>query len=182
MNNANNTAGTIEVNPAHPFEAAGLGTAPFTLVGFKPLGDGRQVIGAVGGVAVETKTGGTCDFCGMAIGNVFRVRGADGREFNVGCDCVGKLNGKQDRRLVAEVAAIVKDRVKAAREAKDAAKLAELAGIMNDAAAEAALIALPHPRGFVGQSYATYVGWMYAHAGKSGKIKLLAEIKRALGR
>lgn len=66
----------------HKFEAAGLGVAPFRCVAVRqnlfPLGDGTS------------KPGGTCDFCSNGIMWEFVIKGADGRTFKVGSDCVAK--------------------------------------------------------------------------------------------
>ena len=74
-------------NPAevgmHVFEKAGLGKAPFKLIGFsecifKPAPD------------VPARPGTSCDYCGTGIMTVCHIRGADGKQFKVGCNCVEK--------------------------------------------------------------------------------------------
>lgn len=66
-------------NTIHRFEAAGLGKAPFKVVGC------REIIHTAGGVS---KAGGTCDFCGTGIRYAFLIESSDGKIFKVGSDCV----------------------------------------------------------------------------------------------
>lgn len=84
-----------ESTTIHPFEAAGLGLAPFRVVGFSVC-----KYQACQGAPVQP--GASCDFCGTGIMNVFRIRSSDGREFKVGCDCVEKT---ADKKLTGEVKA-----------------------------------------------------------------------------
>lgn len=90
-----------EPNTIHPFEAAGLGLAPFKLIGFDrkvgpiKMEDGTEV-GAPG------QPMGTCDYCGTGIADCYRIKSSDLKTFIVGCDCVLKL-GRSDNRLVGEV-------------------------------------------------------------------------------
>ena len=68
----------------HPFQKAGLGTAPFSCTHVTENvfenGDGT------------TKAGGCCDYCGTGIRWEFWIKGsiAGARQFKVGCDCVAK--------------------------------------------------------------------------------------------
>ena len=76
-----------ETTSIHPFEAAGLGKAPFRYVGtaVQEIGvDGRRVLGHVGGATVTTKPGGTCAYCGTYIVNMFDIESADGNRFTAG--------------------------------------------------------------------------------------------------
>jgi hypothetical protein len=62
----------------HVFERAGLGHAPFRVVGVDyRRGPMHEPIG-------------TCDFCGQRIAECWLIRSADGRRFVVCCDCVAK--------------------------------------------------------------------------------------------
>ncbi len=74
-------------NPAHVglhvFERAGLGKAPFRVTGF-------TVKTFKASPDSPTQPGTCCDFCGTGIMNVCMIRGADGSEFKVGCDCVAR--------------------------------------------------------------------------------------------
>lgn len=67
----------------HPFERAGLGTAPFRLVGYV-----EKVYQSCQGAPVQAA--GTCDYCGQCIRHCYIVASSDKREFTVGCDCAGR--------------------------------------------------------------------------------------------
>src|SRR6476661_4497421 len=56
----------------HPFEAAGLGKAPYRFTSWWRERNG-------------------CMFCGTGIMNCFGVQAADGKRFHVGCDCIYKI-------------------------------------------------------------------------------------------
>ena len=66
----------------HPFQKAGLGTAPFRCASVTEavfmLPDGTS------------KAGGCCDYCYTGIRWEFHIESADQRTFKVGCDCVAK--------------------------------------------------------------------------------------------
>ena len=66
----------------HAFERAGLGKAPFKCVGVEEI-----VFTNPDG---STRAGGSCDYCSTGIRYAFIVRGADRREFKVGCECIKK--------------------------------------------------------------------------------------------
>lgn len=156
----------------HVFERAGLGKAPFRFLGAEDKW--HSVPGA------PKKPGGSCDFCGTAIVTHCYIRGADGRKFKVGIDCVNKTGDAGLRRNVAA----------AVREA-NRVKVAARAEAVFEAATEAfpkvaaALAAKPHPRGFAGKTLLDYVNWMHDNAGRKGKLEaaklILAELEAASG-
>ncbi len=78
----------------HPFEASGLGLAPFRYVGFS-VNEIRYPDG-------HAQPGGTCNHCGTGIKFEFHVESSDGRRSIVGSDCVKKLQ-RIDNVLVGEV-------------------------------------------------------------------------------
>lgn len=87
----------------HPFEKAGLGTAPFRCVGvFKNV--------YCAGAGAPIQPGGSCDFCGTGIMYEYKILGSDGRAFKVGCDCVRRTGGE------SHVAGVRNERLKLARE------------------------------------------------------------------
>jgi len=119
---------TTTIATIHPFEAAGLGLAPFRVVG------GTQLLfQAAPGEPV--RAGGSCDFCSTCIRNAYIVRGADGRTFKVGSECVRKVAKASADTALARSLAVAeaparKARAAAAsakRQAREAAKRAELA-------------------------------------------------------
>jgi hypothetical protein len=177
-------AGMVEVTKAHPWEVAGLGKSPFKYIGEVAQAlttDGRRVVSNTGGVEISTKPGGTCEYCGAYILNMFRVRSADGREFVVGSDCIGKLNGSADKKLVAAVKAAVAAKNKARTKDRNAAKLATLATLLADEATRAKLATLPHPSPRPnGRTLLDYAEWMARNAGTAGKMKTLKAIEAVM--
>jgi hypothetical protein len=82
----------------HPFEAAGLGEAPFYLDHVRWGVYYQACAGA------PFQPGGSCDYCGTAIVNQFWIVGSNPAQkpFKVGCDCVEKVF-KQDAPIVRAV-------------------------------------------------------------------------------
>jgi hypothetical protein len=174
----NTTQGTTE-NTGHPFERAGLGKAPFRFVG---MAQQDRLYGEVilnraeyerTGIALTTKPGGTCAYCGAAIVNMCNIVSADGRLFHVGCDCVN-LTG--DANLVRKVkaATLAADRKKRAARAESVK--AELAALLADETARATLAALPHPvaaRAAQGETLLHSLEWLAQHAGAAGRARAL---------
>ena len=97
----------------HPFEAAGLGLAPFSYVGMT-----EKVYSACPG---HSQPAGTCDYCGQGIKYCCEIRSADGRSFIVGCDCVRKLN-RSDNRMLTAMGRDIATRERAKRDAERPAK------------------------------------------------------------
>jgi hypothetical protein len=147
----------------HCFEAAGLGKAPFRYLGMQhqEIGYGQRVIGSAGGIPITTKPGGSCEYCGAYIVNMFTIESADGRRFVVGCECVRKTGDSGLIRLVDE------DIKKAEREKRRAKKLAEVQSAKeyceaNLQTASGKLSELPHPSPWLAQEGKTefdYVKW-----------------------
>lgn len=170
---------TIETETAiHPFEKAGLGKAPFRYVGAvdqNPRGDGTIVIGEHMGVKIETKAGGTCDYCGMAIINMYKVRSADGHTFRVGCDCLKKVDIINPSTLKADV--------KKAKDAKADQRIASAKAMLATESVRAALASKPHPALWAqskGLTMLDQVEWLLAHAGRSGKTDAAKIIERSI--
>lgn len=145
----------------HCFEAAGLGKAPFRYVGmvYQEICYGQAVIGNVGGCQLTTKPGGTCDYCGTYIINMFHVESADGKRFKVGCDCIAKTG---DAGLIK----IVKSEISAAQAKRRRDKKIAQENAMRDfclAFDLASLNHLPHPtpaRAAQGETLADWSRWM----------------------
>ncbi len=98
----------------HPFEAAGLGKAPFRVIGFSV-----RKYQACQGAPIQPGT--SCDFCGTGIMNVYEILSADAHKFVVGCDCVAKTG---DVKLAAEVKACQAERRAEASKARAEARKA----------------------------------------------------------
>lgn len=162
----------------HPFEKAGLGKAPFRYVGAidQPTNrDGSVIIGHIGGCHVETKPGGTCDYCGLAIINMFRVRSADGNTFKVGCDCLKKVDIVNPATLKADI--------KKAKDAKADNRIADARITLGREDVRAALASKPHPAPWAaakGMTLLDQVEWLLAHAGRSGKTDAAKIIERSI--
>lgn len=92
----NNTAAAAA--NVHPFEAAGLGLAPFRVAGMS-----ERTFQACPGATV--KAGGCCKFCYTGIRWAIIVVSADGKVFDVGTDCANKVDpsyAREARRMYRE--------------------------------------------------------------------------------
>jgi len=161
---------TNHADTIHKFEAAGLGRAPF-----KVLGCFESKYQACHGAPVQP--GSSCDYCGNGIMQVFRVRGADGREFKVGCDCVLKAGDEGMRRVVNRMVADARNAARHAREA-DEHKVFEFA--LASPEFREILARIPHPMGFEGTAL-TWATWTLRNAGARGigqALKFFAGSKR----
>lgn len=162
----------------HPFEKAGLGKAPFRYIGAidQPTNrDGMVICGTYKGVQVETKAGGTCDYCGLAIINMYRVRSADGNTFKVGCDCLKKVDIVNPATLKADI--------KKAKDNKADNRIADAKAQLETEAVQSALANKPHPAPWgqaKGLTMLDYVRWMMSNAGRSGRTDAAKIIERAL--
>lgn len=161
----------------HKFEAAGLGKAPFRFVGMTEhvgpiaLKDGTQV-GAPG------QPMGTCQFCGQGIRYCCEILAADGRTFVVGTDCVEKT-GDGGLKIITD--RLKADRAKAARQSREAARIAAHRHLLDDPALLAVMGSHPHPAAWAaakGQTRRDWATWMWAHAGTAGRLDLLAWLGR----
>jgi hypothetical protein len=159
----------------HPFERAGLGLAPFRYVGMvhQETSYGQAVIGTIGGIPVTTQPGGSCDFCGHYIVDMFQVESADGKRFKVGCDCIHKVN------QVAGSDVVDVDRKKAAI-ARDEARIALALANLPQAHA---LSSQPHPttwRAREGETMAHWCRWTLTHGGRTGRLGAARLVEKAL--
>lgn len=84
----------------HPFEAAGMGSGPFTWIGSysfpsPSLAELHPAAyqSALSAMPRDLINGcGTCANCGKAINNIEIVQNSEGRRYGVGCDCVMKTD------------------------------------------------------------------------------------------
>lgn len=182
METQNAPAATVAT--IHPFQAAGLGLAPFRYIGqvHQDIAYGQAVVNSTefraGGPMVTTQPGGTCAYCGHYILHMFNVKSVDGRTFHVGSDCIAKVGGPELARKVAKVvSANRKTRAAASADEKIAAARVTLAR----AGVRAKLAAEKHPASSGGQSMLSYVEWLLANAGTSGKLRAAAIVSEAAG-
>lgn len=161
----------------HPFEQAGLGKAPFRYIGAVEqhlTRDGTVVCGTYSGVQVETNPGGTCDYCGLAIINMYRVRSADGNTFKVGCDCLKKVDIINPSTLKADI--------KKTKDAKADARIADAKALLANNAVRAALASKPHPAPWAqakGLTMLNQVEWLLANGGRTGKTDAAKIIEKS---
>lgn len=170
----------------HPFEKAGLGKAPFRFVG---MAQQDRIYGEVilnraeyekTGIALTTKPGGTCAYCGTYILNMYNIKSADGKCFHVGCDCVEKTG---DAKLIK----VVTDARRKADKERRAAKAAdvsqrvnrELSELLGNDGVRNMLERLPHPNAYMATRGATLLGWCEFQQqrggvfGKSKAVKII---------
>ncbi len=177
-------AHAVTMPAIHPFEAAGLGKAPFRFLGVE-----HKTYQACADAPVQP--GGSCDYCGTGLYDLFHVKGADGKRFVVGCDCALKIERKATTGLTYEQAKVF-NAIKAAarkcankkRHAREAVQLAELATLMADEAVRAALSAVPSSseRGRAkGETALNDCEWMIRISGVTGKLKTLKTVKAIAG-
>lgn len=110
-----NTESTV-----HPFEAAGLGKAPFNFIRYEYFTGGRAFVAYAAGGSVFVNqhyhvTG--CDYCGTPIKNQFFVGDSTGRVFKVGSECIRKV----DQRMHAASRALRTSALRSVRDADRAA-------------------------------------------------------------
>ena len=147
---------------AHPFEARGLGIAPFHFIGMH-----EKKYQACPGAPVQP--GGSCQYCGMAILYCFEIESTDGKRFIVGSDCVMKTDtGRLKVMVESKVRQVKNQKAKEAR----AAKIIELTPAWE--AACNTLDIFPHPNAYYALQGNTLGGY-YRFIGKS-----LDYMKRAI--
>lgn len=154
----------------HVFEKAGLGTAPFQVVGYA-----YQSIGG-GGVAGPAIVNGvpnfaSCNYCHTVICDIFIIRGSDGKTFRVGSDCVRKTG---DKGIIDEVKRIAnRERTKRSNDKKQT--------IINSAKIlftekRSKFEVKSHPCAktshfFVDKTYADYLEFLLTRGGMTGKYR-----------
>lgn len=158
----------------HPFERAGLGKAPFRYAGMvdQDIRYGMATIGEVGGCLLQTTPGGTCDYCGMAILNMFRVQSADGKTFKVGCDCIEKVDAKLAKAIAPEI--------KRRKDAREKARIDAAKALLPNAES---LRSKPHPTAFMATQGATlwdYAAFLMRNGGKCGQLRAARMIEKAI--
>ncbi|QDU88384.1 hypothetical protein Pla175_17600 [Pirellulimonas nuda] len=170
----------------HPFEAAGLGKAPFRYVGYShEVGPQKVTTYAPNGEEIELIVGApgqpmsSCDYCGQGIAHVCHCVSSDGKEFKVGCDCVervGQVKGDQRAQRAVEVA---KYNLRRQREAK---RRDEFARWIEQNGEE--LNNHPHPNAYsmsLGRTLRDYAVWMRKNGGHSGQMRAWKMARTKLG-
>lgn len=172
----------------HPFERAGLGKAPFKYLGvFQDVGPKTVIVnGLEMQVGAPGQPMGTCNYCGQGIKDCYRVRGASGDEFIVGCDCVRKLSRSDNERRDPVIAAIDRDRRKLVterRHVREDARIAEgVAWFEEHLRAKAEKMAHGQKwRAEQGETLADEWDWWMNHAGRAGKLKFIRWMRQNFG-
>lgn len=153
----------------HVFERAGLGKAPFRVVGLDRRVGPMEVPGQPGmTVGAPGQPMGSCDYCGTGIADCFTIRSADGRTFVVGSDCVYKTG---DAGLRKQVEPMVRQLRQAQRDDLYMRRRAWLTDTLADPAVQDILRAEPHPlewRQQLGDTRLEWADWMLRHSGNQG--------------
>jgi hypothetical protein len=174
----------------HPWQAAGLGLAPFRWIGVE-----RKVgpIVTVGKDGLEWSVGapgqpmGTCAYCGQGIAECHEIESADKKRFIVGCDCVARVHAKGDKVLTA-VEKASRDLRNAAARARNKVKsddsLAQVRALLADEVNRAKLSAKPSAYAWKAAQGLTALDdaeWMANQCGHSGRVRFLKRLRAELG-
>lgn len=167
--------GTME-HELHKFEKAGLGKAPFRIMGHE---EKRGPIDLGNGLTVGSpgQPMGTCDFCGTGIVDCFRIASSDGKTFIVGSVCVEKTG---DKGLMKIVKSEISRKQTAQRHAREAEKIIVLQAKLADPVIRESLSAVDHPlrwRQAQGDTLLDWAEWMMANSGNSGKMAVFRALK-----
>lgn len=155
----------------HVFEKAGLGKAPFRVVGYE-----FKTYQACPDAPAQV--GGSCEYCWTGIKDTFHIESADGQHFVVGSTCVNKTG---DKGLI--------DATKRQLNAAKAQRTAERNQERIDAALKELkkedirekLADIPHEQGWAageGMTMLDWAEWMMKHAGMSGMMRVVRYIDR----
>jgi hypothetical protein len=158
----------------HPFELAGLGKAPFRIIGVEEkVGPLRYTTpdGIMVEVGAPGQPMGCCAFCGQGIKECWSIKSQDNKVFIVGCDCVRKT---VDPRLIS---ALDKKKSKLRKEKADK-KCLELVNsaeeeLKNEAVRNSlsAQIRSEAPSWANDRSMLSYVEFLLSKGGRTGKTK-----------
>lgn len=173
----------------HPFEARGLGSAPFRCIGVeRRVGPIRTIVGGVTcEVGAPGQPMGTCAYCGTGIADCYAVKSSDGKEFVVGCDCVRRVSAEFDgtippdfRRAIAKLEREKRDEKRVEKEAKVAARVVVVREILS--ANPNLLKDEQHPspwRATQGETLRDYAEWVLSNAGASGRDAICKMVEQA---
>lgn len=161
----------------HPFERAGLGTAPFRVIGVEcrtgPIRTTDPVTGITTEIGSPGQPMGCCQYCYQGISECWLVRSSDGKVFTVGCDCVRKTSDPGLKRGMAPLKTKL-------RKEREAARIERAELLIEDPAVRARLAEEPSPNARrPGDTALEWASWMLLHAGNSGKLRacrLLEEV------
>lgn len=161
---------TMTATKIHKFELAGLGKAPFRVIGCE-----EQIFQAAPGAPMQPGT--CCDYCGTGIMYVFWITSADGNRFKVGSDCVAKTGDVGLKTVVDVQVRKMKRETKAKR---DAVRIESALENLKDESFRDFLRQQPHPYGYMadkGLTMLDFCEFMFENAGNSGKIKACRKVE-----
>lgn len=168
---------TNEPVTIHRFERAGLGKAPFNVIG--SYESKYQAI--PGDPSCPIQPGTCCDYCAQSIMQVYEIKSADGKTFKVGCDCVAKTS---DKALTDSVRRIKNAASRERNAAKAVSDRVELSALLADETGRGKLALVPHSRSDMaasGYDLLDEAEWMLSHAGAAGRKKVLGLVRAAIG-
>lgn len=125
---------------------------------------------------------GTCNYCGIGIRYCYIIEAADGKRFEVGCDCVRKIE-REDNRLFSEVEKIERtfkreqNRKRREKRMEPETKRIAAAVAMIESKRES-LASKPHPV-IKGSTLLDYVEFLRYKAGHSGQLRMARIIENA---
>jgi len=162
----------------HPFERAGLGLAPFRVVGMiERRGPINTVLGGVlVSVGAPGQPMGSCKFCGIGIAYCFVVRSSDKREFEVGSDCVARTRTEILPAVKRQVAKAERERVQARVDARVGSARVSLEREDVRAVLRARSTNYGTSTGRR-QTVLAWAEWMLAHAGRKGQTLVAQRVE-----
>jgi hypothetical protein len=159
------------VQAMHPFEKAGLGKAPFHVVGVEIRRGPIEIQpGLFSGAPGQPM--GCCAYCATGIAECWLIRSADGKVSVVGNECVRRTG---QTRLVKEAAPHLRELRHAAEDRRiEAAK-----GLLQRPDVQHALDSMPAPEWARSETMLGYIEWLIQNAGNAGKIRAVRVIEKA---
>lgn len=158
------------MNKVHEFEKAGLGLAPFRLMGVEhrvgPVQTFSETLGVTVTVGSPGQPMGCCAYCATGIADCFVIRSSDGKTFDVGSTCVDKTGDAGLRRGVNRI-------VRDAAKKREAVRIKSAEALLKtDEDLRAALALEPSPQFSPSATALAWAEWMMLNAGHSGRLKV----------
>jgi len=178
MNTTSNPAPAPKV---HKFELAGLGKAPFRIIGVEhrvgPITRTDPRTGIEITIGAPGQPMGCCAYCSQGIMECWIIRSADGKTFEVGCDCVGKA-GDAGLKAQARPLLLEKAHARADRRIENVRVLLASPGVRE------LLSSKPSPNAHIknreSDTLLDWVEWMLFHAGRAGMVRAARAVEAAV--
>lgn len=169
----------------HLFEKAGLGKAPFRVMGVSnKVGPIRhEKNGITYEVGSPGQPMGCCEYCGQGIKECWSIKSSDGNVFDVGCECVTKTGDAGLTNVVNAHKAKINREKRKDKGNRDREFVDET---LADASAAARLAAMPHPRAAINADYfgsltaLDYAAFMRKNSGNAGLGRLVKWLRATL--